>query len=75
MVASDAGRVLAAAQVYLSAVCVRGCVSVCVCVCVSVCVSGDVYTTSCDSATLLGLIKRQTVFTPVEHLKHRADFE
>jgi len=36
--------------------------------------SGEIHTTSHDSASLLGLLKRQTVFTPVEHLKLRADF-
>lgn len=35
---------------------------------------GTIYTRSKETATLLGIIKRQTTFTPVEELKLRCDF-
>jgi len=35
---------------------------------------GTVYTRAKETATLLGLIKRQSTFTPVEELKLRSDF-
>jgi len=38
-------------------------------------VAGVVHTKSRDTATLLGLVKRQSAFTPVEDLKSRSDFE
>jgi len=38
-------------------------------------VAGAVHTKSRDTATLLGLVKRQSAFTPVEDLKARSDFE
>ena len=38
-------------------------------------VAGIVHTKRRDTATLLGLVKRQSAFTPVEDLKPRADFE
>jgi len=41
----------------------------------TVSVVGLVFTTRRDTATLLGLVKRQSAFTPVEDLKARADFE
>jgi len=41
--------------------------------CISV--AGVVHTKSRDTATLLGLVKRQSAFTPIEDLKPRSDFE
>ncbi len=36
---------------------------------------GTVYTTSPETATLLGLVKRVSTFTPVQVLKDQADFQ
>jgi 6-phosphofructokinase 1 len=36
---------------------------------------GGVYTKSPDTATLLGMLKQKSVFTPVQDLKDHADFE
>jgi len=36
--------------------------------------SGSVYTNSPDTATLLGLQMKHSVFSPVEELKKHADF-
>ena len=38
-------------------------------------ISGSVRCTAPDTATLLGLIKRQSVFSPVQELKLQCDFE
>jgi len=43
--------------------------------CELVSVAGIVHTKNRETATLLGLVKRQSAFTPVQDIKPRADFE
>lgn len=36
---------------------------------------GTIFTKSPDTAVLLGLVKRQSLFSPVSELKEQADFQ
>jgi len=39
------------------------------------CFAGQIYTNSPDTATLLGLVKQKSAFTPVQELREITDFE
>jgi len=52
---------------------VNGCY--CCLLCEAVADAGVVHTKNRNSATMLGLVKRQSAFTAVQDLKSRADFE